>query len=120
MCLMVFVMLLPIFASYAGQVYCMQVLKGSGSDSMHRKRIFIGCDEAPLTFTELVDACKQHAGYKGDVKFVGTDGPVGKTITGKASQKALDWTPKYDGFVSFMKSTGGKDWYSEIDALPAV
>lgn len=80
---------------------------------MYRKQVFIGCDDAALTFQELVDACKEHAGYEGDVKFTGDDASVGKTITGKASQKALAWAPKYDGFVSFMESTGGKDWYSE-------
>lgn len=83
---------------------------------MHRKQVFIGCDDAPLTLQEVVDACKQHAGYEGDVKFTGGQEPVGKTITGKASWKALAWEPKYNGFVSFMKSTGGEDWYSEMGA----
>lgn len=83
---------------------------------MHRNQVFIGCDEAPLTFTEMVNACKEHAGYKGDVKFTGTADSAGKTITGKASQKVLGWAPKYNGFVSFMKDTGGTDWYSETPA----
>jgi nucleoside-diphosphate-sugar epimerase len=79
---------------------------------MYRKRVFIGCDESPVTLTELVNACKEYGGYEGNVSFVGPPGPVGKVITGKASQEELGWKPKYESFVSFMKSTGGKDWYT--------
>jgi nucleoside-diphosphate-sugar epimerase len=86
---------------------------------MHRGAVFVGCDNVPVTMEEMIAACKEHGPFQGNVRFTGTEETVGKVIGSEASNAALGWKPKYDGFVHFMKSTGGKDWYSASTATAA-
>lgn len=89
----------------------MQALKGS-STGPFKGEVFIGCDDHPLTFQEMMDACTEYGPFEGEVQFSGIPSAPGKTVDSKASRAKLRWAPKYTSFVEFMKTTSGKDWYS--------
>jgi nucleoside-diphosphate-sugar epimerase len=94
------------------------------ANSMFRGEIFLGCDNHPLTFDEMVRACESSglAAYQppGKVKFTGPPPPEGaaagrgKRANNDATRRRLGgWTPKYDSFEAFFSPEGahGKDWY---------
>eukprot|EP00892_Ulva_mutabilis_P009982 jgi/Ulvmu1/7356/UM036_0016.1 len=89
-----------------------KVLKG-GSSRPFRREIFIGGDDSPLTFQEMMDVCLEYGPFSGSVEFTGTPAPRGKTVNSRASKDKLQWNPKYSSFIQFMKATGGQDWYAK-------
>jgi hypothetical protein len=89
-----------------------QVLEGAGSaDEFYRGEVLVGCDNAPLTFGEMIDYCKQSGVFLGDVKFTG-DGGGGKTLNSQATNDRLKWAPKYQSFKAFVLEEGAKDFYN--------
>lgn len=89
----------------------MQVLNG-GDVGPFRSEIFIGGDDCPLTFKDMMNACTEYGPFEGCVDFTGPEVPAGKTIDSSETKQKLQWTPKYQSFVEFMKMTKGQDWYS--------
>eukprot|EP00775_Hariotina_reticulata_P004010 gene4010-4261_t len=93
------------------------ILKGDGSEGQgYRGKIFLGTDNHPLTFQEMVDACFASGLFgAGTVKFTGTPetgGGLGKKVNNDVTRKLLgNWTPKYNSFKQFFMD-GGKDYYN--------
>jgi hypothetical protein len=89
-----------------------QVLEGAGSaDAFYRGEVFVGCDNSPLTFGEMMDYCKQSGVFPGDTKFTG-EGGGGKTMNSLATNDRLKWTPKYQSFKAVVLEAGAKDFYN--------
>eukprot|EP00200_Dunaliella_tertiolecta_P005418 CAMPEP_0202355650 /NCGR_PEP_ID=MMETSP1126-20121109/10453_1 /ASSEMBLY_ACC=CAM_ASM_000457 /TAXON_ID=3047 /ORGANISM="Dunaliella tertiolecta, Strain CCMP1320" /LENGTH=301 /DNA_ID=CAMNT_0048948295 /DNA_START=238 /DNA_END=1143 /DNA_ORIENTATION=- len=89
------------------------VLAGDGSGPF-RGRAFLGCDNHPITFREMVLACTQSGVFEGEVKWLVPDGErtTGKRCNNDGTRAALGgWTPKYSSFAEFMHS-GGRDYYN--------
>eukprot|EP00879_Flechtneria_rotunda_P005880 GHRR01006186.1.p1 GENE.GHRR01006186.1~~GHRR01006186.1.p1 ORF type:complete len:376 (+),score=78.33 GHRR01006186.1:170-1297(+) len=93
------------------------ILKGDGcSDgSRWQGQVFVGCDNNPLTFQEMVDACFESGQFTGSVKFTGmpnNGGGKGKQVdNGYSRQQLGGWQPKYPSFKQFFMD-GGKDYYN--------
>lgn len=89
---------------------------GSGDGGGWRGRVFVGTDNHPLTFSEMVDACLASGQFgPGPVTFTGSPesgGGLGKQVKNDVTRAALGgWEPKYDSFVGFFQG-GGTDYYS--------
>ncbi|KAL6757910.1 hypothetical protein V8C86DRAFT_2613010, partial [Haematococcus lacustris] len=93
------------------------VLAGEGTGPF-RERVFLGCDNHPIKFRDMIEACyksPQFAG-QGPVTWLQPDGGAsqGKRADNSATRDALGgWAPKYDSFSAFMAEHGGRDWYSD-------
>ncbi|OAY66555.1 hypothetical protein ACMD2_10450 [Ananas comosus] len=61
-----------------------------------RGRIFLGCDNHPLSRQELMD-CVNNSG-KFSKKFEGTNDPLGKRINNSKTRAEIGWEPKYPSF----------------------
>jgi nucleoside-diphosphate-sugar epimerase len=108
------------------------ILRGDGCSAAedggnYRGAVFVGCDNHPLTFQEMVDACVasgQFGAGAGSVTFTGTPengGGLGKVVTNDATRRQLGgWTPKYDSFQDFFLKQGGQDVYNSGAAAKAV
>jgi nucleoside-diphosphate-sugar epimerase len=90
----------------------LQVLRGAGSEDGYRSQIFVGCDNAPVTFEDMVKACIDSGAFEGSVQFTGTDPASGKRMYNRRTKDQLGWEPKYSSFVDFMHSCKAKDWYA--------
>jgi nucleoside-diphosphate-sugar epimerase len=94
------------------------VLRGDGAPDGHwRGRVFVGADNHPLTFQEMVDACFDSGVFSGSVKFTGPEPSagtgLGKRVNNDVTRRMLGgWEPKYASFEGFFKATGGKDFYT--------
>ncbi|KAJ7955045.1 NAD(P)-binding Rossmann-fold superfamily protein [Quillaja saponaria] len=65
-------------------------------------RIFLGCDNHPLSRQELMDLVNASGKFsKKFEKFTGTDGPLGKRLNNSRTRKDLGWEPKYVSFSEF-------------------
>ncbi|CAE6038167.1 unnamed protein product [Arabidopsis arenosa] len=66
-------------------------------------RIFLGCDNHPLSRQEVVDLMDQSGKY--DKKFEGftsTSGPLGKKLNNSKTRAEIGWEPKYPSFAQFL------------------
>ena len=89
----------------------MQILEGQGGDEYYRGQTFLGCDNNPVTFREMMDVATSSGVYEGQVKFTG-EGGGGKTVNNSATRQRLQWQPKFDSFKAFVQNAEGKDFYS--------
>lgn len=99
---------------------CAAVLKGQGSQEGqgYTGKIFLGCDNAPVTFQAMMEGIAASGVMPGTVKFTGPEGGVkGKKANNDATRKQLQWQPKYNSIEEFFKA-GGEDWYSVNDGAP--
>lgn len=92
------------------------VLAGAGG-SVHRQCVFLGSDNNPVTFRDMMDACMKNPMFAGQppVEWLVPDqGPnKSKRVDNSATRLLLGgWKPKYDSFVSFMTEHEGKDFYT--------
>jgi len=69
-------------------------------------KIFVGCDNAPLTRQEIADAAGKALG--GSCEFTGseTDGPAGRMMNNDWTRSQLDWEPAYPSFTACMEEVG--------------
>lgn len=93
------------------------ILRGDGSGPF-RGRAFIGCDDAPVTFADMMEACSSSGVFpQATVSFTGSfpEGSTagrGKRVNNSASRAALGgWAPRYSSFAAFM-AAGAKDYYN--------
>ncbi|KAL3688235.1 hypothetical protein R1sor_014544 [Riccia sorocarpa] len=80
---------------------CLAILRGE-----FRGRVFVGCDNHPVSRQEIMDAVSKSGKF--DKKFEGfttTDGPLGKRLNNDPTRRATGWTPKYESFPSFLGVT---------------
>ena len=91
----------------------MQVLNGqNGGDDFYRGQTFVGSDNHPVSYQEMVALCKSSGVYEGDVTFTGEPGMKGKTMDTSLTNERLDWKPKFSSFGSFTTDFKGQDFYS--------
>ncbi|XP_062198773.1 uncharacterized protein LOC133901410 [Phragmites australis] len=68
-----------------------------------RVRIFVGCDNQPLSRQEIMDRVNRSGEF--DTKFqgfTGTDGPLGKRMENSKTRAEIEWQPKYPSFTEFL------------------
>ncbi|KAK2383816.1 hypothetical protein QL285_071233 [Trifolium repens] len=70
-----------------------------------RKRIFLGCDNHPLSRQEMMDLVNGSGKFsKHFDKFNATDGPLGKRLNNTRTRQEVGWEPKYPSFANFLAS----------------
>ncbi|KAF7837874.1 uncharacterized protein G2W53_006356 [Senna tora] len=70
-----------------------------------RGRIFLGCDNHPLSRQEVMDLVNQSGKFeKKFEKFTGTDGPLGKRLNNSKTRQEIGWEPKYSSFPHFLET----------------
>ncbi|XVE65672.1 hypothetical protein DITRI_Ditri08aG0018900 [Diplodiscus trichospermus] len=68
-----------------------------------RARIFLGCDNHPLSRQELMDLVAKSGKFSKKFEgFTGTSGPLGKKLNNTKTRKELGWEPKYPSFAHFI------------------
>ncbi|XP_078436195.1 NAD(P)-binding Rossmann-fold superfamily protein [Wolffia australiana] len=68
-----------------------------------RSRIFMGCDNHPLSRQEIMDYVNKSRKFdKTFDKFTGTDGPLGKKLDNSKTREEIGWEPKYKSFPFFL------------------
>nr|BAG88871.1 unnamed protein product [Oryza sativa Japonica Group] len=68
-----------------------------------RARVFVGCDNQPLSRQEIMDLVNRSGKF--DTKFqgfTGTDGPLGKRMENSKTRAEIGWQPKYPSFTEFL------------------
>nr|KYP62863.1 hypothetical protein KK1_017421 [Cajanus cajan] len=70
-----------------------------------RGRIFLGCDNHPLSRQEIMDLVNKSGKFsKKFEKFTGTDDPLGKRLNNSRTRQELGWEPKYTSFAHFLET----------------
>uniref|UniRef100_A0A7N0U8I6 NAD(P)-binding Rossmann-fold superfamily protein n=1 Tax=Kalanchoe fedtschenkoi TaxID=63787 RepID=A0A7N0U8I6_KALFE len=68
-----------------------------------RGRIFLGCDNHPLSRKEVMDLVDRSNKFsKTFVGFTGPIGPSGKKLNNTKTRKEIGWEPKYTSFGDFL------------------
>ncbi|KAM7257074.1 hypothetical protein ACFE04_012815 [Oxalis oulophora] len=68
-----------------------------------RSRIFLGCDNHPLSRQEVMDLVEKSGKYSENFEgFTGTDDPLGKKLNNSKTRAELGWEPKYPSFAQFL------------------
>ncbi|KAJ0093114.1 hypothetical protein Patl1_25574 [Pistacia atlantica] len=68
-----------------------------------RGRIFLGCDNHPLSRQEVMDlVCKSGKFSKKFEGFTGTNDPLGKRLNNSKTREEIGWEPKYPSFAQFL------------------
>ncbi|XP_061374336.1 uncharacterized protein LOC133316584 [Gastrolobium bilobum] len=70
-----------------------------------RGRIFLGCDNHPLSRQEVMDLVNKSGKFsKKFEKFTGTDDPLGKRLNNSKTRQEIGWEPKYSSFAHFLET----------------
>uniref|UniRef100_A0A453HPH9 NAD-dependent epimerase/dehydratase domain-containing protein n=6 Tax=Aegilops tauschii TaxID=37682 RepID=A0A453HPH9_AEGTS len=68
-----------------------------------RGRVFVGCDNQPLSRQEIMDRVNRSGKFDGKFEgFTGTDGPLGKRMDNSKTRAEIGWEPKYPSFTEFL------------------
>ncbi|KAF7043338.1 hypothetical protein CFC21_052708 [Triticum aestivum] len=68
-----------------------------------RGRVFVGCDNQPLSRQEIMDRVNRSEKFDGKFEgFTGTDGPLGKRMDNSKTRAEIGWEPKYPSFTEFL------------------
>lgn len=68
-----------------------------------RGRIFLGCDNMPLSRQEIMDSVNRSGKFETMFQgFTGTDGPLGKRMENSKTRADIGWEPKYPSFPEFL------------------
>ncbi|CAN8284828.1 unnamed protein product [Cochlearia groenlandica] len=66
-------------------------------------RVFLGCDNHPLTMQKVMDLMIQSGKYEKKFKgFTSTSGPLGKKLNNSRTRDEIGWKPKYPSFSQFL------------------
>ncbi|KAF8394514.1 hypothetical protein HHK36_020724 [Tetracentron sinense] len=65
-----------------------------------RSRIFLGCDNHPLSRQEVMDLVNKSGKFS--KKFEGTHDPLGKRLNNSKTREEIGWEPKYSSFAQFL------------------
>ncbi|KAF8084873.1 hypothetical protein N665_0694s0007 [Sinapis alba] len=69
-------------------------------------RIFLGCDNHPLSRQEVMDLMDQSGKFDKKFKgFTSTSGPLGKKLNNSRTRAEIGWEPKYPSFAQFLGVT---------------
>ncbi|WZY92002.1 hypothetical protein YC2023_064331 [Brassica napus] len=69
-------------------------------------RIYLGCDNHPLSRQEVMDLMDQSGKYDKKFKgFTSTSGPLGKKLNNSRTRAEIGWEPKYPSFAQFLGVT---------------
>uniref|UniRef100_A0A5B7AXH1 NAD(P)-binding domain-containing protein n=1 Tax=Davidia involucrata TaxID=16924 RepID=A0A5B7AXH1_DAVIN len=72
-----------------------------------RGRIFLGCDNHPLSRQEVMDLVSQSGKFSKKFEgFTGTADPLGKKLNNSKTREELGWEPKYPSFSQFLGVSG--------------
>ncbi|KAF3456138.1 hypothetical protein FNV43_RR00788 [Rhamnella rubrinervis] len=70
-----------------------------------RNRIFLGCDNHPLSRQEVMDLVNKSGKFsKRFEAFTGTNDPLGKRMNNSKTREEIGWEPKYPSFFQFLES----------------
>lgn len=70
-----------------------------------RGRIFLGCDNLPVSRQEVMDLVDKSGKFsKKFQRFTGTDDPLGKRLNNTKTREEIGWEPKYRSFAQFLES----------------
>ncbi|KAL8515546.1 hypothetical protein ACS0TY_014290 [Phlomoides rotata] len=68
-------------------------------------RIFLGCDNHPLSRQEVMDLVNRSGKYgKKFEAFTGTSDPLGKKLNNSKTRAEVGWEPKYPSFAQFLET----------------
>ncbi|KAM7485130.1 hypothetical protein LguiA_001139 [Lonicera macranthoides] len=68
-----------------------------------RGRIFLGCDNHPLSRQEVMDLVTRSGKFSKKFEaFTGTNDPLGKKLNNLKTRQELGWEPKYPSFSQFL------------------
>ncbi|KAK4433946.1 hypothetical protein Salat_0557300 [Sesamum alatum] len=68
-------------------------------------RIFLGCDDNPLSRQEVMELVNKSGKYNQKFDgFTGTTGPLGKKLNNSKTRAELGWEPKYPSFAQFLET----------------
>lgn len=68
-----------------------------------RSRIFLGCDNHPLSRQEVMDLVAESGKFsKKFVAFTGTSDPLGKRLNNSKTREEIGWEPEYPSFAHFL------------------
>ncbi|GJP46430.1 hypothetical protein CLOM_g5717 [Closterium sp. NIES-68] len=68
-----------------------------------RGRVFMGCDNHPVSRQELLEQTVRSGRFEGEFKgFTGTEGPLGKRMCNEATRTELGWEPTHKSFAHFL------------------
>ncbi|XP_071937820.1 uncharacterized protein [Coffea arabica] len=68
-----------------------------------RSRIFLGCDNHPLSRQEVMDLVERSGKFSKKFQgFTGTSDPLGKKLNNSKTRAELGWEPKYPSFAQFL------------------
>ncbi|KAK6913812.1 hypothetical protein RJ641_021133 [Dillenia turbinata] len=72
-----------------------------------RGRIFLGCDNHPLSRQEVMDFVDRSGKFSKKFQgFTGTSDPLGKRLNNSKTRKEIGWQPKYPSFAQFLGLSG--------------
>nr|XP_015892707.2 uncharacterized protein LOC107426913 [Ziziphus jujuba var. spinosa] len=70
-----------------------------------RSRIFLGCDNHPLSRQEVMDLVNKSGKFSKKFEaFTGTSDPLGKRLNNSKTREEIGWEPKYPSFAQFLAS----------------
>ncbi|KAK3441004.1 hypothetical protein EUGRSUZ_B01266 [Eucalyptus grandis] len=68
-----------------------------------RSRIFLGCDNHPLSRQEVMDIVEKSGKFSKKFEgFTGTNDPLGKKLNNSKTRAEIGWEPKYPSFSHFL------------------
>ncbi|XP_072998273.1 uncharacterized protein [Typha latifolia] len=69
-----------------------------------RERLFVGCDNHPLSRQEIMDCMNRSRKFSKKFQgFTGTDDPLGKRMNNSKTRVEIGWEPKYPSFPEFLE-----------------
>uniref|UniRef100_A0A803L7A7 Uncharacterized protein n=1 Tax=Chenopodium quinoa TaxID=63459 RepID=A0A803L7A7_CHEQI len=69
-----------------------------------RSRVFLGCDNHPLSRQEIMDLVIQSGKFSGRFEgFTGANDSLGKRLNNSKTRAEIGWEPKYPSFAEFLK-----------------
>uniref|UniRef100_A0A7C9E6R5 NAD-dependent epimerase/dehydratase domain-containing protein n=2 Tax=Opuntia streptacantha TaxID=393608 RepID=A0A7C9E6R5_OPUST len=68
-----------------------------------RGRVFLGCDNHPLSRQEIMELVNKSGKFSGKFEgFTGATGPLGKRLNNSRTCEEIGWEPKYPSFAQFV------------------
>jgi hypothetical protein len=99
-------------ASLTGAILRGQGSENQGSSDGYRSKVFLGCDNIPVSFEDMMKQIEASGQLDGSTTFTGAAGPSqGKRMNNNATRKQLQWEPKFSGGIGKFFADGGNDWY---------
>ncbi|KMT08439.1 hypothetical protein BVRB_6g141160 [Beta vulgaris subsp. vulgaris] len=71
----------------------------------YRARVFLGCDNHPLSRQEIMDLVNGSGKFSGKFEgFTGTNDALGKRLNNSKTRAEIGWEPKYSSFAEFLEA----------------